>query len=126
MRRILIAAACSSLVVLGVGCTTPSREQLRLDMESHNSRIEEAFERALTAEDPWERRLWEAEYARRVREAESYLETARAERTARAEYWRQLGQLIQEAGLIVLQSRLGEYLGPDIQRTGQPSGGPWH
>ena len=102
--RVLSLAAC--LVLLGSGPSGAPRQALRARSKRAEDGIRQAHERALRAGDPWERELWEREYERRVSELERYHEWAQAERSSRAEHWRQLSFTLQEAGLVVLEEVL--------------------
>ncbi len=102
--RVLSLAAC--LVLLGsgsLGCATSNDARA---LEAREDGIRQAHDRALRAGDPWERELWEREYDRRVSELERYHEWVQAERSSRAEHWRQLSFTLQQAGIVVLEEVL--------------------
>jgi hypothetical protein len=105
MRRLLLAGACLALFGLATGCAT-SGQRLEQQMQTHNARIEEAFDHSLRASDPWERQLWESEYQRRSREYDLYLEAVRAEHEARGEFVQRLAGVVEQAGLMLLEDAL--------------------
>ncbi len=99
--RVLSLAAWLVLIGSGsLGCATPYDPRA---LEAREASILQAHDRALRADDAWERELWAAEYTRRVKELERYHEWMQAERGARADHWRQLSLSLQQAGLVVLQ-----------------------
>jgi hypothetical protein len=107
MRRGLIVAVCLSALALGSsGCASVSQRQVDRDIAVYDTGIQEALHNALYAETAWERELWSAEYGRRARKLDRYLDAAQAERAARAEHWRQVSLTAQEAGLAVLELAL--------------------
>ncbi len=105
MRRVPIVAACLVLLALGgSGCATHGR--VARDVQTHEAGIQLALKNALRAEGDWERELWSAEYERRSRALERYLDAVNSAKAARAERWHQLGQTATQAGLLLLEEAL--------------------
>lgn len=101
-RELAVVAACVAVLTLATGCVTSGGSQTQTDPEWHEQRIDQAFQKALEAEDPHEQALWRAEYERRVRAYEAQVAEQSAARTARYETWRQLGAAVQEVGVLLL------------------------
>ncbi len=104
MRRVPIVATCLVLLVGGSGCATHGR--VARDAQTHEAGIQLALKNALRAEGDWERELWSAEYERRSRALERYLDAVNTAKAARAEHWHQLGETATEAGLLLLEEAL--------------------
>ncbi len=105
MRRVPIVAACLVLLALGgSGCVSHSR--VARDVQTHEAGIQLALKNALRAESDWDRELWAAEYERRTRLLEKYMDGVQAEQASRAEHWRQIGQTATQAGLLLLEEAL--------------------
>lgn len=108
MRHTLLLVCAISLLSLP-GCA--KRPDMQRDVEAHHAYIDQAFQKALRAEDPWERQLWETEYQRRARALEDYMAAEEARGLANRELWRQLGSAVTEAGLLIMQNAQADALG---------------